>query len=47
MAIRKTDDKLKSLLGGGNNFSRNAEEIHVSEYISPVASIKVVGVGGA
>jgi len=47
MAIRKTDDKLKSLLGGGKNFSRSSEEIHVSEYISPVASIKVVGVGGA
>ncbi|NCP76909.1 cell division protein FtsZ [Candidatus Gracilibacteria bacterium] len=48
MAIRKTDDKLKNLLGGGSNFSRNSvEEINVSEYISPVANIKVVGVGGA
>ena len=48
MAIRKTDDKLKNLLGGGSNFSRNTvEEVNVSEYISPVANIKVVGVGGA
>ena len=48
MVIRKTDDKLKSLLGGGSNFSRNSvEEINVSEYISPIANIKVVGVGGA
>ena len=48
MVVRKTDDKLKSLLGGGNSFSRNSvEEINVSEYISPIANIKVVGVGGA
>ena len=48
MVVRKTDDKLKSLLGGGSNFSRNSvEEINVSEYISPIANIKVVGVGGA
>lgn len=48
MVVRKTDDKLKSLLGGGSNFSRdNIEEINVSDYISPVANIKVVGVGGA
>lgn len=47
MVVRKTDDKLKSLLGGGSNFSRNSvEEINVSEYISPVANIKVVGIGG-
>ena len=47
MVVRKTDDKLKSLLGGGN-FSRNSvEEINVSEYISPIATIKVVGIGGA
>lgn len=48
MVVRKTDDKLKNLLGGGSNFSRNSvEEINVSEYISPIANIKVVGVGGA
>lgn len=48
MVVRKTDDKLKSLLGGGSNFSRNSvEEINVSEYISPIANIKVVGIGGA
>lgn len=48
MAIRKTDDKLKNLLGGGSNFSRNSvEEINVSDYISPIANIKVVGIGGA
>lgn len=48
MVVRKTDDKLKSLLGGGNSFSRNSvEEINVSEYISPIANIKVVGIGGA
>ena len=48
MAIRKTDDKLKNLLGGGSNFSRNSvEEVNVSEYISPIANIKVVGIGGA
>ena len=47
MVVRKTDDKLKSLLGGGN-FARNSiEEINVSEYISPIANIKVVGIGGA
>ncbi|HBB26871.1 TPA: cell division protein FtsZ, partial [Candidatus Gracilibacteria bacterium] len=33
---------------GGSNFSRNSvEEINVSEYISPIANIKVVGIGGA
>lgn len=48
MVVRKTDDKLKSLLGGGGNFSRNSvEEINVSDYISPIANIKVVGIGGA
>lgn len=48
MVVRKTDDKLKNLLSGGGNFSRNnVEEINVSDYISPVANIKVVGIGGA
>jgi len=48
MSIRKTDDKLKNLLRGGESFARNSiEEINVSDYISPIASIKVVGIGGA
>ncbi|MDP2103732.1 MAG: cell division protein FtsZ [Candidatus Gracilibacteria bacterium] len=48
MSIRKTDDKLKNLLRGGDSFARNSiEEINVSDYISPIASIKVVGIGGA
>lgn len=46
MSIRKTDDKLKNLLRGGESFARNSiEEINVSDYISPIASIKVVGIG--
>ncbi|MDD2487177.1 MAG: cell division protein FtsZ [Candidatus Gracilibacteria bacterium] len=45
MSIRKTDDKLKSYLRG--DFTKNPiEEINVSDYISPVANIKVIGVGG-
>lgn len=43
-ATRKTDDKLKSYLRG--DFMKNPiEEINVSDYISPVANIKVVWVG--
>ncbi len=44
MAIKKSDDKLKSLLRGDSRST--VEEINVSDYISPVATIKVVGVGG-
>lgn len=44
MAIKKSDDKLKSLLRGDSRAA--VEEINVSDYISPVANIKVVGVGG-
>lgn len=44
MTIRKSDDKLKSYLRG--DFVKNPiEEINVSEYISPVANIKVVWIG--
>jgi cell division protein FtsZ len=44
MAIKKSDDKLKNLLRGDSRST--VEEINVSDYISPVATIKVVGVGG-
>jgi hypothetical protein len=41
MSLRKTDDKLKSYLRG--DFVKNPiEEINVSDYISPIANIKVV-----
>ncbi|EKE30150.1 MAG: Cell division protein ftsZ [uncultured bacterium (gcode 4)] len=44
MTLRKTDDKLKSYLRG--DFVKSPiEEINVSDYISPVANIKVVWVG--
>lgn len=43
MTIKKTDDKLKSILRGDRGA---VEEINVTDYISPVANIKVVGVGG-
>jgi len=44
MSIRKSDDKLKSYLRG--DFVKNPiEEVNVSDYISPVANIKVVWVG--
>lgn len=42
--VKKSDDKLKTLLRG--DMRSAVEEINVSEYISPVANIKVVGVGG-
>ncbi|MDD2565301.1 MAG: cell division protein FtsZ [Candidatus Gracilibacteria bacterium] len=43
--MHKTDDKLKSYLRG--DFIKNPiEEVNVSDYISPVANIKVVGIGG-
>lgn len=43
------DDKLKSLLSGKAQRSMvsGPEEVKLSESISPVASIKVIGVGGA
>jgi cell division protein FtsZ len=47
MAMRKTDDKLKSLLRGDSFQKAPIEEINMLEHISPVANIKVVGVGGA
>jgi cell division protein FtsZ len=43
MTTKKTDDKLKSILRGDRGA---VEEINVTDYISPVANIKVVGVGG-
>ncbi len=46
-APKKTDDKLKSLLrNDAGGFYSQVEEINVTDYISPVANIKVVGVGG-
>jgi len=41
------DDKLKSLLSskGPKQTSRGPEEVQLSGSISPVANIKVVGVG--
>ncbi|MCK9272775.1 cell division protein FtsZ [Candidatus Gracilibacteria bacterium] len=46
MAVnRKTDEKLKAYLRG--DFTQNPiEEVNVSDYISPIANIKVIGVGG-
>jgi cell division protein FtsZ len=44
MTIKKSDDKLKSLLRG--DMRGAVEEINVSDYISPIANIKVVGIGG-
>ena len=44
MNIRKSDDKLKSYLRG--DFVKNPiEEINVTDYISPIANIKVVWIG--
>ncbi|MFK7779721.1 MAG: cell division protein FtsZ [Candidatus Gracilibacteria bacterium] len=47
--MTKREDKLKSLLGGAKDASAFAgpEEININSGISPVAKIKVVGVGGA
>lgn len=46
-APKKTDDKLKSLLRNDmGGFHSQVEEINVTDYISPIANIKVVGVGG-
>ncbi|MDD3645843.1 MAG: cell division protein FtsZ [Candidatus Gracilibacteria bacterium] len=43
----KRDDKLKSLLSGsGSSRSNSVEEVNLAGSISPVARIKVVGVGG-
>lgn len=44
---KSTDDKLKSLIRGDISALRGgAEEVNVGAYVAPVASIKVVGVGG-
>ncbi len=45
MVLRKTDDKLKSYLRW--DFTKNPiEEVNVSDYISPIANIKVIWVWG-
>ncbi len=44
MVTRKTDEKLKLYLRG--DFTKNPiEEVNVSDYISPIANIKVIWVG--
>jgi cell division protein FtsZ len=45
------EDRLKSLLRNNNNPSQSTEassirEVNLTNHISPVANIKVVGVGG-
>ncbi len=45
MPAKKQDDKLKPLFTGGQ-IDEAVQEVNMSEYISPVASIKVIGVGG-
>lgn len=47
MYMTKREDKLKSLLSwNGNAFKSGPEEVNLNNGISPVAKIKVVGVGG-
>lgn len=41
-----SDDKLKNLLSNGKK-STGPQEVKIKENISPVAKIKVIGVGGA
>ncbi|MDD3794306.1 MAG: cell division protein FtsZ [Candidatus Gracilibacteria bacterium] len=45
--INKREDKLKNLLGGNSGDLSGPQEVKLSGGISPVAKIKVVGVGGA
>jgi hypothetical protein len=44
----KREDKLKSLLGGkaSSKMTAGPQEVSLDGGISPVASIKVIGVGG-
>jgi cell division GTPase FtsZ len=51
MAAVSSEDRLKNLLRGGSTPKTVAAgpahvEVNVSTYISPIANIKVVGVGG-
>ena len=43
--MHKREDKLRSLLGGSTE-QTGPEEVNIAGGISPVAKIKVVGVGG-
>lgn len=43
--VIKREDKLKSLLSGKPTRDAGPEEVNISSSISPVAKIKVVGVG--
>ncbi|NVP17590.1 cell division protein FtsZ [Candidatus Gracilibacteria bacterium] len=45
--INRREDKLKNLLGGNSGDLGGPQEVKLSGGISPVAKIKVVGVGGA
>jgi len=46
MAVKR-EDKLKSLLSSkGSKSSTGPEEVKLDKGISPVANIKVIGVGG-
>lgn len=47
MAVKR-EDKLKSLLSskGSTKASTGPEEVKLNNGISPIASIKVIGVGG-
>lgn len=47
MVLKKSEDKLKALLRGAPTKPTSGfEEVNVSDYISPAATIKVVGIGG-
>ena len=46
MVAKKSDDKLKGLLRGDAFRGPMVEEINVDGYVSPIANIKVVGIGG-
>ncbi|MDD2907051.1 MAG: cell division protein FtsZ [Candidatus Gracilibacteria bacterium] len=45
--INRREDKLKNLLGANSDILSGPQEVKLSNGISPVAKIKVVGVGGA
>ncbi|RKW22652.1 cell division protein FtsZ [Candidatus Gracilibacteria bacterium] len=47
MISNKREDKLRNLLSGNGNSDTGVQEVSFRKTISPVAKIKVVGVGGA
>ena len=44
MPRKKSDDKLKSLLLGADVDKGSPAEVNMSEFISPVAKIKIIGI---